>query len=47
MVGEKAVVESTIIKINKKIIETSARIKKTDGVLIAEGYAKLLRYYPF
>ena len=44
MVGEKAVVESTIIKMNKKIIETSAIMKKKDNTIIAEGYAKLLRH---
>jgi uncharacterized protein (TIGR00369 family) len=44
MVGERAVVESGITNINKKIIETSARIKKSDETLIAEGHAKLLRH---
>lgn len=44
MIGEKAIVEATIIKMNKRIIETSARIKKTDDTLIAEGHAKLLRH---
>ncbi len=43
MVGEKAIVEATIMKMNKKIIETSAKIEKKDGTLIAEGQAKLLR----
>jgi len=43
MSGEKAIVEATIIKMNKRIIETSANIKKTDNTLIAEGHAKLLR----
>ena len=44
MVGERAIVEATITNMNKKIIETSARIKKPDETLIAEGHAKLLRY---
>jgi len=43
MVWDKAIIEATIIKMNKKIIETSAIIRKTDNTLIAEGYAKLLR----
>ncbi len=43
MSGEKAIVEATIIKMNKRIIETSANIRKTDNTLIAEGHAKLLR----
>jgi uncharacterized protein (TIGR00369 family) len=42
MVGEKAVVEATILKMNKRIIETSAILKKTDNTIIAEGHAKLL-----
>jgi acyl-coenzyme A thioesterase PaaI-like protein len=42
-VGEKAIVESTITKMNKKIIETSAEMRKTDGTMIAEGWGKLLR----
>jgi uncharacterized protein (TIGR00369 family) len=43
IVGEKAFVEATITKKNKKIIETSAEIRKTDGTLIAEGRGKLLK----
>jgi uncharacterized protein (TIGR00369 family) len=43
MVGEKAVVEASIIKMNKKIIETSAIVKKSDNTIVAEGHAKLLR----
>ncbi|MDH5769657.1 MAG: PaaI family thioesterase [Nitrospirota bacterium] len=43
MVGEKAIVEAHIIETNRRIINTSATIKKLDGTLIAEGYAKLLR----
>jgi uncharacterized protein (TIGR00369 family) len=42
-VGEKAVVEAIITKMNKKIIETSASVRKTDGTVIAEGRGKLLR----
>lgn len=41
--GEKATVEATIVKMNKRIIETSAVMKKSDNTLIAEGHAKLLR----
>jgi uncharacterized protein (TIGR00369 family) len=43
IVGEKTIVEATITKMNKRIIETSAVVKKTDNTLIAEGHAKLLR----
>jgi uncharacterized protein (TIGR00369 family) len=43
MVGERVTVEATIAKMNKKIIETSAIIKKADDTLVAEGCAKLLR----
>jgi uncharacterized protein (TIGR00369 family) len=43
IVGEKAVIEATTVKMNKRIIETSAAVKKRDGTLIAEGHAKLLR----
>ena len=42
MVGERAIVEAVIERINKKIIETSAIVKKTDGTVIASGHAKLL-----
>jgi acyl-coenzyme A thioesterase PaaI-like protein len=41
--GEKTVVEALIEKINRKIIEASAILKKTDDTIIAEGHAKLLR----
>jgi len=44
IVGEKAIIEATITNMNKRIIETSARIKKSDETLIAEGHAKLLRH---
>lgn len=44
MVGERAIIEATITNMNKRIIETSARIKKSDETLIAEGHAKLLRH---
>jgi len=43
MAGEKIIVEAMILKMNKKIIETSAVVKKTDNTVIAEGQAKLLR----
>jgi uncharacterized protein (TIGR00369 family) len=43
MVWDRAVIEATIIKMNKKIIETSAIVRKTDNTLIAEGSGKLLR----
>jgi len=41
--GEKTVVEALIGKVNRKIIEASAVLKKTDSTIIAEGQAKLLR----
>ncbi len=41
--GEKLIVEAQITDINRKIIETSATVKKPDNTLIAEGHAKLLR----
>jgi uncharacterized protein (TIGR00369 family) len=43
MAGEKAIVEAEIKKTNKKIIETSAVMKKEDYTVIAEAQAKLLR----
>jgi uncharacterized protein (TIGR00369 family) len=43
MVGEKTKVEATVVKMNRKIIETTAVITKTDNTLIAEAHAKLLR----
>jgi uncharacterized protein (TIGR00369 family) len=43
IVGEKVIIEASIIKMNKKIIETSASMRKTDNTLVAEGHAKLLR----
>ncbi len=46
MVGEKAIIEAAITKMNKRVIETSARIEKTDGTLIAKGNAKLLKPAP-
>jgi uncharacterized protein (TIGR00369 family) len=42
-VGEKVIVEASIVKMNKKIIETSASVRKIDDTLVAEGHAKLLR----
>jgi uncharacterized protein (TIGR00369 family) len=43
MTGEKALVEAKIITMNKKIVETNAIVKKSDGTIIAEGRAKLIR----
>lgn len=43
MAGERALVEATIVKMNKRIIEASAIVKKEDNTIIAEGQAKLLR----
>jgi uncharacterized protein (TIGR00369 family) len=43
MAGEKVIVEAEIKKTNKKIIETSAVMKKDDDTVIAEAHAKLLR----
>ncbi|MGQ9570894.1 MAG: PaaI family thioesterase [Thermodesulfovibrionales bacterium] len=43
MVGEKAIIEASIVKMSKKVIEVSANMKKTDNTLIAEGHAKLVR----
>jgi uncharacterized protein (TIGR00369 family) len=41
--GEKVIVEAAIITMNRKIIEATALVKKTDETVIAEGTAKLLR----
>jgi uncharacterized protein (TIGR00369 family) len=43
MAGEKLIVEAEIVNKSRRIIETSAIIKKQDNTLIAEGRAKLLR----
>jgi uncharacterized protein (TIGR00369 family) len=43
LAGEKAFVEAYILRTNKKIIETTAIIKKHDNTSVAEGHAKLLR----
>jgi predicted thioesterase len=43
MVGERVFIEATITNMNKRIIETSAKVKKEDDTVIAEGHAKLLR----
>jgi uncharacterized protein (TIGR00369 family) len=43
MAGEKAVVEANILRMNKRIIETSAVMKKEDNTVIAQSSAKLLR----
>jgi uncharacterized protein (TIGR00369 family) len=42
-VGEKAIVEATMLRTNRKLVEATATIKKTDETVIAEGTAKLLR----
>lgn len=42
-VGDKAIVEAAITKSNKRIIEVAGSIKKAGDILIAEGYATLLR----
>jgi acyl-coenzyme A thioesterase PaaI-like protein len=41
--GERTIVKALIAKKNRKIIEASAVLKKTDNTIIAEGQAKLLR----
>jgi uncharacterized protein (TIGR00369 family) len=43
MTGERSVVEAEITSTRKRIIETSAVMRKSDGTLIAEAHAKLLR----
>jgi uncharacterized protein (TIGR00369 family) len=43
MAGEKLIVEARITNTIRKIIETSATIRKQDNTLVAEGRAKLLR----
>jgi uncharacterized protein (TIGR00369 family) len=43
MVGERVLIEAIITNMNKRIIETSAKVKKEDDTVIAEGHAKLLR----
>jgi uncharacterized protein (TIGR00369 family) len=43
IVGEKIFIEASIVKMNKKIVEVSANIKKSDNIIVAEGYAKLMR----
>lgn len=43
LTGEKTMVEAAIVKKNKRIIETAGIVKKSDGTLVAEGSAKLLR----
>ncbi len=42
-IGEKGIVEASVLKTHRKIIEASAIIKKPDQTVIAEGTAKLLR----
>jgi len=41
--GEKSIVEAQITNMHKRIIETSAVMRTSDGTLIAEAHAKLLR----
>jgi len=41
LVNERAVVEAEIRRVNRKIVETSAVIKKHDDTLVAEGWGKL------
>ena len=43
MAGEKAIIEAEIVSSNKRVIETSAVIRKPDNTPIAEGRAKLIR----
>ena len=43
IVGEKVFIEASLISMNRRIIEASAVIKKADGIIVAEGYAKLLK----
>jgi len=43
MAGEKAIIEAEIRKANRKIIETTAVVKKADCTIVAEGSAKLVR----
>jgi uncharacterized protein (TIGR00369 family) len=41
--GEKSIVEAQITNMHKRIIETSAVMRTSDGTLIAEAHAKLLK----
>lgn len=41
--GERAVIEAAMLKSNRKIIEATAIVRRTDETVIAEGTAKLLR----
>jgi uncharacterized protein (TIGR00369 family) len=43
LAGEKALIEATMLKSSRKIIEAAAVIRKTDETVIAEGTAKLLK----
>jgi uncharacterized protein (TIGR00369 family) len=43
LTGQKTIVEATMVKTNRKVIEASAVIRKTDSTVIAEATAKLLR----
>lgn len=41
--GERSFIEAEISDIDNRLIQTSARITKGDGVIVAEAKAKLLR----
>jgi uncharacterized protein (TIGR00369 family) len=43
MTGEESIVEAAITSTHKRIVETSAVMRKADGTLIAEAHAKLLK----
>jgi acyl-coenzyme A thioesterase PaaI-like protein len=43
-VGDKAFVEAEIKKMGNRLIETSARMKKNNTIIIAEAHAKLLKH---
>lgn len=45
LAGERVFVEAALIRVSKRIIETTGIMKKSDNTLIAEGCAKLLRQY--
>ena len=43
LTGDRSVVEAEIKNMGKRLIETSARLMKSDGTVVAEAEAKLLR----
>jgi uncharacterized protein (TIGR00369 family) len=43
-VGDTSVVEAEIIKMGSRLIETAARMRKSDNTVVAEAQAKLLRH---